>query len=80
MHGQFLGFCSDKVEICFFWDVALHQWSTGAQCFETTYWSCLQGSDISAVAHQHVRHPSPNDVVPHSRKMETLELRINVNE
>jgi len=56
MHGQFLGLCSDEVEICvllgsvFFWDVALHQWSTGAQRFETSCWSCLQGSDVSTVA------------------------------
>ena len=69
-----------KLRSVLFWDVALHQCSTGAQSFETTCWSCLQGSDISTIAAQLVRRPSPSDVVPHSRKMETLELCINVNE
>ena len=69
-----------KLRSVFFWDVAMHQWSTDTQRFETTCRSCLQGSDVSTVAPQHVRHPSPSDVLPHSRKTETLELRINANE
>lgn len=69
-----------KLRYVLFWDVSLHQWSTGAQSFETTCWSCLLGSDISTMVTQVIRHPSPSDVVPHSRKMETLELHINVNE
>jgi len=82
MHGQFLGFCIDEVEIC----VLLGCGSASVVNWCPAFWDNLLvlSSRVRRFHHSPSTRQAPItqwcDTTFKKKKMETLELRINVNE